>query len=701
MIKNAAKLPALSIAMMLSTSVFAMELDDLGMDQDFGSMDGLEHVEFEMPVVLTAARLRQSQLDTPASVTVIEADTIAALGFKNIEEIFRLVPGMLVGYHSGFGEKAPSVSYHGTNAPEHRRLQVLIDGRSVFKPGLARVEWVDIPLAVEDIARIEVIRGPNSAAYGANSYLGIINILTKHPSNEKGTTIKLTAGSRDVQDSYVNISSSLASTDFRWTIGSKQKSGFDVLNNGNENRDASEGIYTNLRTFTELSPVLSMEWQLGYKDGVNEQVRNLDQGEDLVTYLEQEDIEAQDYFLWNRTNYQYSKNHSGQFQIYSQKFVRTTEWDVCLVDAIQNALNLAEHCGTLNKNLDEQKTEIEYQHTSVWSQAMRSVVGMRLRLDEMDSKTYSAGHLENVNTSAFFNLEHKWKEYITSNLGGMWEEDDLNGSSFSPRFALNYHFNKNHTLRFIYSEAIRSPDLFEQEGQLIFEIEGTSISGSGDDPFVYNRGDWFAIDGQDDLHVATGMLENEKIYSHEVSYFGLFPDINAHLDLKVFYDDLNGLITQALDHDPTKPLISENKIVQKGIEGQFNWKVNADNQILISFSQIDSDDDFENNNSNVGREKSLTYDTSGSLAWISSLASKTKLGVAYYRADNGNTDRRPEGYDFSRVDTTLSHEVSLHNDYALKLKGTIQYRLDDDPLLYENNTYEDKEHYYFSAQLNF
>jgi len=129
-------------------------------DDAFAEFDLLDEPMMDIPVVLTAARLRQSQLDTPASVTVIEADTIAALGFKDIEDIFRLVPGMLVGYHSSTGEKSPSVSYHGTQAAEHRRLQVLIDGRSVYKPALAQVDWVNIPLAIEDIERIEVILAP-------------------------------------------------------------------------------------------------------------------------------------------------------------------------------------------------------------------------------------------------------------------------------------------------------------------------------------------------------------------------------------------------------------------------------------------------------------------------------------------------------------------------------------------------------------
>ena len=129
----------------------------------------------------------------------------------------------------------------------------------------------------------------------------------------------------------------------------------------------------------------------------------------------------------------------------------------------------------------------------------------------------------------------------------MFEKDDLNGEHFSPRYAVNYHVNRNHTVRVIYSEAIRSPDLYEKSGQRILTLQGSSITGAGDDPFIYG------IDSiGEGVRIATGLVENETIYSHEISYFGLFPSIHAQLDIKLFYDDLNGLITQALDHDPAK-----------------------------------------------------------------------------------------------------------------------------------------------------
>ncbi|WP_283787109.1 TonB-dependent receptor plug domain-containing protein [Bermanella sp. WJH001] len=668
--------------------------------ETFAAMDGMFYEQvMEMPEVLTAARLRQSQLDTPASVTVIEAETIAALGFKDIEEIFRLVPGMLVGYHSGFGEKAPSVSYHGTNAPEHRRLQVLIDGRSVFKPGLARVEWVDIPLAVEDIARIEVIRGPNAATYGANSYLGTINILTKHPSDAQGRVVKVTAGNRDVLNSYVNISDRLVNSDFRLTLGSKKKSGFDFYLDGTqerENRDGLDANYAMLRTFTSFSSSFSMEWQAGYKHGVNEQLQTLD--ENLIMYLEPEDVIAEDAFLWTRFNKEFSRNQVGQIQVYSEQFKRTTEWKACLTSLAALGFGVAQPCGKLNQNLDERKSEFEYQHTSTWNSDFRTVAGIRYRLDQLDSQTYNGGYSENINTSAFINVEYKLGDLVTTNLGGMYEFDDLNGENFSPRYALNLHLNQNHTIRFIYSEAIRSPDIYEKEGRRTITIEGSSLSGAGDDPFIYGQD--FFIEG---VWVATGQVSNESIHSHEISYFGILRDLGLQIDTKIFYDELNGLISQSLDHDPELPLSSENHINQSGFEGQIKWDMNHENQLVLSFSRIKTDDDFSSNNSKVDRESSLTAERSGSLSWINYLSKQTTLGMVYYHVDNWNVPRRPEtdGFEFQRLDLTASHEVKLHENYTLELKGTLQYRLDDDPLLYEANNYDDKEHYYFSAQLNF
>ncbi len=707
MIKPAVNILLLLLAIPLSTlcAAFENETENLMASMDMESF-GFDDEVMDIPVVLTASRLRQSQLDSPASVTVIEADTIAALGFKDIEEIFRLVPGMLVGYHSGVGEKTPSVSYHGTNLPEHRRLQVLIDGRSVYKPGLARVEWGDVPLAVEDIARIEVIRGPNSAAYGANAYLGIINILTKSAQDEKGTSVKVMAGTRGVANSYANVSNVIGNTSYSWSFGSKQETGFDVLAPGGpENRDATEAVYTTLRTHTQFTGVTNMQWQAGYKTGTNEQ-RQLHNKE--LDYLSEEDIDADDYYLWSKFNHEFSPTQSSYVQIYSQKFVRETDWVSCLTQAVADALaggNVI--CGDFNKDLTEVKSEIEFQHTSVWGEYLRTVAGFRVRLDVFDSETYNGGYTDNLNKSMFANAEYKFLEHFVLNAGGMYETDDLNGEYFSPRVALNTHLSSTDTLRFIYSEAIRSPDLFEQGGQWIFTVRNAYILDSID---------------LDDQVLPVGTVENdldfEKIYSKEISYFGLFPSIHGQLDLKIFYDELSGLISESLAHD--EPMTNRNHLHQSGIEGQFKWALKDNDQILLSFSYLNIDDDFDSNRyaagedipsnkvvgdlrSEADRESSLSAESSGSLAWIHAVNRQTQFATTFYHVNNWNkyVSNNGGGYEFSRLDFNVNHTVNLANGLEMVLQAALQYRLDNDPLVRSKNNYNDDHHIYGSARFNF
>ena len=85
----------------------------------------------EMPVVLSASRLNQPIDEAPSAMTVIDREMIRASGYRNIADIFRLVPGFYVSYFNGH---QPVVSYHGMSDQYSRRMQVLIDGRSVYMP---------------------------------------------------------------------------------------------------------------------------------------------------------------------------------------------------------------------------------------------------------------------------------------------------------------------------------------------------------------------------------------------------------------------------------------------------------------------------------------------------------------------------------------------------------------------------------------
>lgn len=141
--------------------------------------DGL--FEPDIPEVLTPVRLQQPQVEVPASVTVISAEQIRLWGVQDIASVFRFVPGMFVAQE--LGRNTSTVLYHSGDVILARRLEVLVDGRSVYKASFANVNWDQLNIPVEDIARIEITRGPSAASYGMNAFQGVIHIITRHPAD--------------------------------------------------------------------------------------------------------------------------------------------------------------------------------------------------------------------------------------------------------------------------------------------------------------------------------------------------------------------------------------------------------------------------------------------------------------------------------------------------------------------------------------
>jgi iron complex outermembrane receptor protein len=143
----------------------------------------------DIPVVLSVTRLAQPKSDAPAAITVIDRSTIEASGIREIPELMRLVPGFQVGHDYGdvLAPEQTPVTYLGYSDQFSRKMQVLVDGRSVYDPMYGGVRWSELGLLLDDIDRIEVIRGPNAASYGSNAFLGVINIITRDPTGYPAT----------------------------------------------------------------------------------------------------------------------------------------------------------------------------------------------------------------------------------------------------------------------------------------------------------------------------------------------------------------------------------------------------------------------------------------------------------------------------------------------------------------------------------
>lgn len=128
-----------------------------------GSVSASDVFFSDIPVVLTASRMAQSPVDAPVAVTLIDREMINASGFTEIHDLLRLVPGFLVADWPG---GSPIVARHGLADAYDRRIKVMIDGRTVNLPLRGDTAWQDLPVRVDDIDRIEVVRGAHGAAYG-------------------------------------------------------------------------------------------------------------------------------------------------------------------------------------------------------------------------------------------------------------------------------------------------------------------------------------------------------------------------------------------------------------------------------------------------------------------------------------------------------------------------------------------------------
>jgi iron complex outermembrane receptor protein len=114
---------------------------------------------------------------------VITPEDIRQSGATNIPDLLRMVPGMDV---AQINSNTWAISARGFNFQFASKLLVLIDGRAVYSPLFGGVNWDTQDVPLEDIGRIEVIRGPGGAVWGANSVNGVINIITKKAEETPG-----------------------------------------------------------------------------------------------------------------------------------------------------------------------------------------------------------------------------------------------------------------------------------------------------------------------------------------------------------------------------------------------------------------------------------------------------------------------------------------------------------------------------------
>lgn len=178
-----------------------VDLGELGelLDMDISSLSQVQVARSSVApaldaVVSTVERKTSTVGRTPAAVYVITSDMIRRSGARHVPEVLRMVPGVQV---AQIDANKWAVSIRGFNGRFANKLLVQIDGRSVYNPLFGGVFWDAQGILLEDVERIEVVRGPGGAIWGDNAVNGVVNIVTRKASDTHGTFLEAGGGNTE------------------------------------------------------------------------------------------------------------------------------------------------------------------------------------------------------------------------------------------------------------------------------------------------------------------------------------------------------------------------------------------------------------------------------------------------------------------------------------------------------------------------
>ena len=588
-----------------------------------------------IPVVLSVARLAQSQADAPGSVTVIDRDLIRASGVRDISDLLRLVPGFQVTPPSQY---AARVVYHGLSDEFTPRLQVLVDGRSQYSPlYFGGVNWSLMPVALEDIDHIEVIRGSNSAAYGANAFMGVVNIVTLDPSQTRGALLKYNRGNEGVRDGLIRVGQGNDIFNYRLSM----------------HRNSDQGIANQIDDRTSQQFDFRADWQATDRDTLRLSAGQA--GNDVQNGRPNRPCDPPRTFAQRNAHLQVDWQHTiAADEDVKVRYYRQQEWGSDRHNELCDGLWY-----DVNYGGRAQRNDVEVQHIfAPWRDA-RLAWGAGMRTDSVQAPFYFSNNepLKRNIQRLFGSLEWYFLPAWALNVGGTVEHDSIAGTNFAPRLSLNHRFLPDHTLRLTASRAFRSPSDVEARA----DWRWNSIDGSiTDRQQTFKRG-----------------LNSEKIDSIEVGYVGEFKPLRLNLDVRAFRERIPNRILVV----PTKLLtgcetttdgscgfadyaVNGEKVNVHGLEYQLRWQPFEHSRLIFNqafvrlganFLNVEIEEDVRNLAKIHYQTLASAPRRNNSLMWMQQLPAGFDFSLMWYQMSATKWTRNTEIDKYSRVDWRLAY----------------------------------------------
>jgi iron complex outermembrane recepter protein len=469
---------ALGLAGALSAplTAYADSIDDIPFSKLL-EMDITELMNIEVSLV---SRNSERLFATPAATYVITQEDIKRSGLRSIPELLRLVPGFHVG-HIDANKWAISSRFPASQFSSE--MLVLMDGRTLYSPLFNGTYWNIQDTFLEDIERIEVIRGPGGSVWGANAINGIINIITKSADNTPGRYAYASVGKGEMRSEFgyrqgfevddkthARVYAKTRYKDRGEYLDSTESTNNNFFPVGSEASDYGKYAQAGFRIDKALNNNSKITMQGDIYDGKSHDIRK-------NTFSSVADTNVIDIYGFNLdVNWKYTINDN-------QSLTTTAFIDV--TDRHDDAFN--DH---------REVTDIDIQHDISWGKQLTSWgLGIRYHTDDTSNSNSPSTVTPRLNLDPPSITDHLYQLFIQNKseliinklsltLGSKFEHNDYSGSEYQPSARLSYTPDKKHTLWAASSRSVNTPTRGGRDLYLDFNdfIASCSAVGGTIDP---------------------------------------------------------------------------------------------------------------------------------------------------------------------------------------------------------------------------
>lgn len=458
-------------------------------------------------IVFTASRHEQRVLDTAAAVYVLSNEEIKRSGATSVPEALRLVPGLQV---ARVNSNTWAISSRGFNRTDSNKLLVMIDGRTVYHPVFSGTLWRTKDVMLEDVDRIEVIRGPGATMWGANAVNGVINVITKQAKDTRGLLAAAGGGSEERGFGSMRYGGKIdEAIDYRAYVKYVQRDRFRSVS-GDDTNDEWENIQGGFKVDAQLTGQDTVALQGDIYHGIAGSFRNTVSPTLVAPVMANigEDYSGGNVLgKWTRT---LSPTAGFRLQMYYDRTEDKTSYS-----AVGDSIN------TLVDTYD-----LDFQHHFGLFSWQRINWGLGVRYVRAEDHnavnfSFSPPNRDFMLYSGFIQDELTLvPDTLKFIVGSKFEHNDFSGFEFQPNARLIITPDSKQTIWASVSRAVRIPNRIDHDLEAIYLSQldaGVFVSGQGNSDF-----------------------DSEQLLAYEMGY-RFQPTVHLSFDIAAFYNDYDKL----------------------------------------------------------------------------------------------------------------------------------------------------------------